>query len=504
MIGESGAGKSLIVNVLCIPQAKSVGAEVIGRWGKEAQILIEFVDDDGPHALTIRITSTKTQFILDGEPVLPKTLKTYWKTILDVHSQNDFDLLRGDQLFVLDRFMSEKETAVREIYDHAFEDFRKAEDSLAELKKRILSPMERDYFGFQLKELSDARLVIGEDDECLARLRQGRGHEKFQEKIDIVKNKMDALSGAIAEAQQAWDGLRKLDPDLGGDDRFELMIQSSSDAAWDLAKRYDSSEIPDQRELAVIESRLDVLEDLKRKYKRLIPELIELRDSLSDQISRQDEYEWDLKLQQKEKNEKEEQVLTAANRLSDVRQIVATRLVLQLQQYMAGLKLAKAEFVPSFQKKDRPDALGMDRFEFLVRVNVGSAFHAITRLSGGETSRIMLAIKAALMEASAIRTYCFDEIDVGVSGDVATRMAELMAQIAKKRQVIAVTHLPMVAALADHLFSVEKTFTEKDTSSEVRLIVSEEEREVVLSKLLSDQPNLATSGFIRSLKESRK
>jgi DNA repair protein RecN (Recombination protein N) len=116
----------------------------------------------------------------------------------------------------------------------------------------------------------------------------------------------------------------------------------------------------------------------------------------------------------------------------------------------------------------------------------------------------MLAIKAALMEASAIRTYCFDEIDVGVSGDVATRMAELMAQISKKRQVIVITHLPMVAVLADHLYSVEKTFAEHSTTSVVRAIVSGAERETVLGRLLSDQPNEATTEFVRSLKERHK
>ncbi len=501
LIGESGAGKSLIVNVLCLPFAKSVGPEVIGRWGAEAIIHVEFDDDQGAHRLDIRIAKTKTSFVLDDEPILPKALKAYWRTILDVHSQNDFDLLRGDQLTVLDRFMTRDEGAVKAAYDEVFEAFHSLDEKMSELKKKILSPMERDYYGFQLKEIVAASLALGEDDDGLARLRLGRDHEKFQAKIDAVKEKMDDLSDAIAGAEMAWDSLKRMDENLGGEDYFKAMIQATSDATWDLAKRYDSAEIPDARELAVIESRLELIEDLKRKYKRLLPELIQYRDELSLQLGRQDEYEFDLHTLDVEKTEKQARVQAIATQLSAVRQNVASRLVLQLQQYMTGLKLPKAEFVPSFQTKARPDASGLDRFEFLVRVNVGSAFHAITRLSGGETSRIMLAIKAALMEASAIRTYCFDEIDVGVSGDVATRMAELMGKISQKRQVIAVTHLPMVAALADHLYSVEKSFTDSQTSSTVRLISSATDRENVLGRLLSDQPNEATTGFVRSLKE---
>ncbi len=501
MIGESGAGKSLIVNILCLPFAKSVGPEVIGRWGAEAAIHVEFDDDQGAHYLDIRITKSRTNFVLDDEAILPKVLRDYWKTIFDVHSQNDFDLLRGDQLRVLDRFMTNDEAMVKVAYDEAFESFRSLDEKISDLKKKILNTMEREYYGFQLKELMGAALVLGEDDDCLARLRLGRDHEKFQTKIDAVKVKMDDLSDAITAAEMAWDSLKRMDEDLGGADYFKMMIQASSDATWDLAKRYDSVEIPDARELAIIEARLEFLDDLKRKYKRLLPELIQYRDELSLQLNRQEEYEFDLHTLVVEKTQKEANLLSIAIKLTDVRQSVAKRLVSQLQQYMAGLKLPKAEFVPSFQTKDRPDASGLDRFEFLVRVNVGSAFHAITRLSGGETSRIMLAIKAALMDASAIRTYCFDEIDVGVSGDVATRMAELMAKISKKRQVIAVTHLPMVAALADHLYSVEKSFTDSQTSSSVRMIRLASDRENVLGRLLSDQPNEATTEFVRSLKD---
>ena len=174
-----------------------------------------------------------------------------------------------------------------------------------------------------------------------------------------------------------------------------------------------------------------------------------------------------------------------ATQVSLNREKVSTRVIVSIQEYLGALGLDKSELAPSFVRKQAIDETGVDEFQFLIRVNIGSAFHALSKLSGGETSRIMLALKAGLRHACEVSTYVFDEIDSGVSGDIAMKVSEVIAQVAKTQQVIVMTHLPILAAKGTALFQMTKTFSENQTHVSVRSIVREQ-WDFVLSTLLPD------------------
>lgn len=495
VVGESGVGKSMLVNILSIPLGFQPGSEVIGSWDKIARISMVF---DSEELLQIEI-GKKTVFMLKGETINAKKVREYFSQKLDVHSQNNYELIRGNHLAILDRFMTFEEQQTWARYQECYGDYLETRTEATRLGSLIFSEAQRDYVEFQQKELSSLNLKSDEDHQLFDQLKQSQTGLDYAKHFSELTQMMEELQGLIHRmikklSAPEYPALQSLTASLQG---LECEVD---DVRFSLARKEQNSGALSAEEIAAIESRLDILEALKKKYRKSLPELIDFLGELTEQLDHQESYRHELSRIEKREEETFARVNVLAQQVSANREKISTRVIASLETYLAALGLDKTEIAPSFLKKSFPDETGIDDFRFLIRVNRGSAFHALHKLSGGETSRIMLSLKAGLRHACPVSTYIFDEIDSGVSGDIAEKVSEVIADVAKTQQVIVMTHLPILAAKGDVLFQMTKTFSQNQTHVSVCKI-SREEWVSVLATLVPDGQSPQSLSYIKSLLE---
>ena len=319
-----------------------------------------------------------------------------------------------------------------------------------------------DTLRFQIEELQRAKLRPGEEEELSARRSFLRNGEKFISAVseaDYCLNGGDEGSGALGLLRQAQDAIgavRHLDDGFAKIyERVEDIYSEVYDVAATVEDQRESFDFS-PHELDDVESRLDRLYRLKKKYGPTVEDMLAYLEKCKSELE-QIEYAGDA-LARLEKQEKKagHAMLDAARALSARRHEAAQVLSAQILSELQQLDMGKIRFAVDFTEK-APDATGTDHIRFLMSANVGEELRPINRIaSGGELARIMLAMKNVLSEQDHVGTLVFDEVDTGVSGRAAQRVAEKMARISRKKQVLCVTHLPQLAAMADTQFSVEK------------------------------------------------
>ncbi len=493
VVGESGVGKSMLVNILSIPLGFSPGSEEIGPWGKHSQITMLFGSGELLHIEIGR----KTTFTLNNESITAKKVREYFSQKMDVHSQNNYELIRGNQLAILDRFMTHQERETWEQYQKSYSEYRECLALVHHLGSQIFSETQREWVDFQRRELSFLELRSDEDDLLFEQLKRGQVGLDYAQHFSELTQMMDDLQSQIIKV------LRKLSSQehpalISLVTPLQSLECDADDIRFQLAKKEQDSEALSAEEVASIESRLNTLDTVKKKYQKTLPELITFLAELSEKLDNQEAYKHDLTQAKKREQESLTLAKALATQVSLNREKVSTRVIVSIQEYLGALGLDKSELAPSFVRKQAIDETGVDEFQFLIRVNIGSAFHALSKLSGGETSRIMLALKAGLRHACEVSTYVFDEIDSGVSGDIAMKVSEVIAQVAKTQQVIVMTHLPILAAKGTALFQMTKTFSENQTHVSVRSIVREQ-WDFVLSTLLPDGQSDQSKAYVKLL-----
>ena len=480
LTGETGAGKSIVIDAMGAVLGGRTSRELIRTGANKAFVSAEFSkvsadlaglvmngitpDEDGTLLLQREIFADgKNTCRANGRPITVAQLRQIGAELLNIHGQHDGTALLDEEQHeaYLDRFGRTEGTlaAYRAEYD-AMADLRNQIRALqmdeAEKARRV------DSLRFQIDELERAELVAGEEEELNQRRNILRNGEKF----------MSALSGAeyclfgddenagivngLRDAEEAMASIRTLGDDLA--DLYRRLGELRSEA-YDLAeiirdKRGEFDFSPS--ELDAVESRADQLYRLKKKYGATVEDMLDYLDKCRAELDAIETADDTLILLQQKLKKAEKSVLAAGAELTRVRKEAAAALEQRIQQELRDLDMKKIRFAIEFTDKE-PAADGCDSIRFLMSANVGEDLRPIAKnASGGELARIMLALKNVLAEQESIGTLVFDEVDTGVSGRAAQKVAEKLAQVSRRKQVLCVTHLPQLAAMADTHFSVEK------------------------------------------------
>lgn len=503
--GETGAGKSVMIGALGLILGQRADMKAIKEGCDRCVLEAEFSDidrlrpffeandleyDDASCIIRRELSSNgKSRAFVNDSPIALSTLKELGGYLLDIHSQHENLWLGKDsfQLEVLDTIAKTDELlqSYRQHY-HAYEKSRK---DLILLEKRLQEQaQEQDYLQFQYQQLQDARLQAGEQDT----LESQRDRLEHAEEIKAGLEEMDALladergiCAMLRNAIHAAEHLRKHLPVM--DDSYERMqscLIELKDIQRDVQRWSEQSDVEPQALEQTI-SRLNLLYDLQQKHRCAhADDLLKIRDQLAEQLQQiahaDDNLQAAKDLCEKHLQEAKKQAAQLSKQRRRVIQSMETYMIAQLQQ----LGMPHASFKVEMEDKEL-DASGADKVTFLFSANKNKAVQSITQIaSGGEISRLMLCLKALMAELSSCACLLFDEIDTGVSGEIAHKMALLMQNIAQHRQVLCITHLPQIAAKGSHHYKVYKS-EEGEQAISKALQLNEEERVMEIAKMLS-------------------
>lgn len=498
LTGETGAGKSIVIDSLSAVLGQRTSRELIRTGADKAFVSAAFSgtapeltetlgiqpEADGTLLLQREIqTDGKNVCRVNGRPVTVGQLRALGAQLLNIHGQHDGQQLLDEEQHIvyLDSFgrVESLINTYAEKYKH-FTDIRRQIGALqmdeAEKARRV------DTLQYQIEELRRAKLKPGEEEELTARRGMLRNAEKFLGAVagaDYALNGDDSGGGALSALRQAQDalgGVRHLDDAFG--QLYERLGEAYSEV-YDIAatvedKRGELDVSPG--ELDRVESRMDLLYRLKKKYGATVEDMLDYQARCEAELAQIEDAGDTLVRLEQALSKAEKEARQAAQALSDARKAAADRLTAQILAELQQLDMGKIRFAVDFAEKPL-DSDGMDTVRFLMSANVGEELRPIHKIaSGGELARIMLAMKNVLSEQDHVGTMVFDEVDTGVSGRAAQKVAEKMARISRRKQVLCVTHLPQLAAMADTHFSVEKGERGGRTYTEVRRLDREQRR----------------------------
>lgn len=498
LTGETGAGKSIVIDSLSAVLGQRTSRELIRTGAEKAFVSAAFsgmapelteelgiqLEADGTLLLQREIqTDGKNVCRVNGRPVTVGQLRALGARLLNIHGQHDGQQLLDEEQHIvyLDSFGRVESLAIT--YAEKYKNFTDIRRQIGALQMDEAEKARRvDTLQYQIEELKRAKLKPGEEEELTARRGMLRNAEKFLDAVagaDYALNGDDSGGGALSALRQAQDalgGVRHLDDAFG--QLYERLGEAYSEV-YDIAatvedKRGELDVSPG--ELDRVESRMDLLYRLKKKYGATVEDMLDYQARCEAELAQIEDAGDTLARLEQALSKAEKEARQAAQALSDARKAAADRLTAQILTELQQLDMGKIRFAVDFAEKPL-DSDGMDTVRFLMSANVGEELRPIHKIaSGGELARIMLAMKNVLSEQDHVGTMVFDEVDTGVSGRAAQKVAEKMARISRRKQVLCVTHLPQLAAMADTHFSVEKGERGGRTYTEVRRLDREQRR----------------------------
>ncbi len=480
LTGETGAGKSIVIDAMGAVLGGRTSRDLIRTGADKAFVSATFSgvredlpgllangvkpDEDGNLLLQRELnTEGKNLCRANGRPVTVAQLREIGRELLNIHGQHDGQQLLDEEQHgaYLDRFgrLEPQRESYAACY-HAMSDLRSQIRQLqmdeAEKARRV------DTLKFQIDELERAKLKPGEEEELVRRRDILRHGEKFLSAVDgadFFLSGDDEQVGAVTllrQAEESLSGVKRLD------DSLEELVKRLENARCEV---YDLAElIRDKREefdfspaeLDELESRSDLLYRLKKKYGTTVEDMLEYLDRCRRELDAIETADDTIAHLEGQLREAEKKTKAAGAALTKARTEAARRLEEHILRELRDLDMGRVRFSIELTEKE-PAADGCDSVRFLLSANAGEDLRPLARIaSGGELARIMLALKNVLAEQDQVGTLVFDEVDTGVSGRAAQRIAEKMAQVSRHKQVLCVTHLPQLAAMADTHFSVEK------------------------------------------------
>ncbi len=506
LTGETGAGKSILIDALSLLAGGRGSADMV-RYGCEKAEMEALFDLPGSHPVWVVLNKLgvhasceemlvirrelsshgKSNSRVNGQLVTMTMLREIGECLVNIHGQHEHQsLLRTDQhLEWLDMFAGDLLIERKQNYRNVFKELQQTRASLRELENSTRQNVQMlDLYRFQIEEITNAQLKPMED-ELLAEQRRkllyaGKRMDGVSEAYSLLYGGkgLDMVSKAVAKLIdiQTYDAV-KLSPLL---EQLQSAFYQAEDAAFQLRDYRDGIESdPDQ--LSQVEDRLDLINGLKRKYGETIPDILAYLDRTiidRDKIENRDQLLEELRL---EEIRQYNQALVLAQELSQLREHAAAKLSEAIENELGQLQMPSAKFRVQIDttvdgsgepKQIRLHINGMDEAIFMLSTNPGEPLKPLSKIaSGGEMSRIMLALKSIFAEIDQVPVLIFDEVDTGVSGRAAQAIAEKMSQLAMKCQVFSITHLPQVACMADHHYEIRKQVIEDRTSTSVTELI---------------------------------
>lgn len=501
LTGETGAGKSIIIGSINIALGGKVSKDIIRTGTEFALVELTFLAEDSEQinsleklgitleedivVISRKITKGRTINRVNGETVSVSLLKSIADILIDIHGQNEQQslLYKNKHMEIVDRYAAEKMCG----RDGEFSEmYRQYKDMLVKYSEKEMSEEERlreeSFMRYELEQIEQAHLVKGEE-------------EKLQERYRYLSNANEIKSGineVYSLVEDSYGGSQSVSQMLGRSSHILAKISGYDDKLKDLARQiadidelimdfnrdlqeYVSDMDENGEEYAEVEKRLDLVRTIKSKY-GATTELVEnYAKDLENKLEKYEAYEEYRANLEKKIEIYRLKLEKLGESISNVRKKCSAELEKRITDALIDLNFLQVKFEIAVRKLDEFNSKGKDEVEFMISTNPGENLKPIGQAaSGGELSRIMLAVKAVLAEHDSIGTLIFDEIDVGISGRTAQKVAEKMAFIGCSHQVICISHLAQIAAMADHNYLIEKNNSSNKTSTVIRQLKGDE------------------------------
>ena len=493
--GETGAGKSMIIDSINLVLGERADKDIIRRGAEKAVVEAVFffedtniikaitdmdIDCDDGYVVIKRTISAegKSSIRINGSTITASMLRQISESFIDIHGQHEHQSLLNPKkhIDILDKFCGENlenlkkelselikeyKVILKGLEDLSGDDKKRAEkiDLLTyvinEIDDAALSPEEEDILTERKRVLNNAERIKKLTNECLSLLYYGsdKGRSAIDNIGESVKN-MSSVSSIDSSSEEIYNMICDT----------EAMLDETIKSL----RSYNETIFSNGKELEEIEERLDEIYHLKRKYGSTVEEILAHRDKTQKELDFILNSEEELKRLKGEKSRVFEKIKSICESMSQIRHEVSENIELRIEKELKDLEMKNAKFKINVVRKDTFNSKGFDSVEFLISPNLGESLKPLAKIaSGGEMSRVMLALKTVVSDADCIETFIFDEIDTGVSGKTAQKVAEKMAVIAEKRQILCITHLPQIAAMADTHFLIEKNVSEGKTVSAI-------------------------------------
>lgn len=509
MTGETGAGKSIILGALGLLQGVRADARTIKKGSKKCiveghfiaenndiQAFLEANDIDNEDICIIRreiLDTGKSRAFVNDTPVTLSVLRELSALFIDIHSQHQ-NLLLGREHFLIDTLDSvAKNTLLKSEYAQSFKEWKEAESRLAELKEDAQKDnSDYDFLVFQLQQLSELDLknidIAALEDEA----KMLRHAEDIKSALYQASNALDSedvsVSSILRNATQSVDSINDVYPDAEAiSQRLSSCRIEIDDIIDEILRKADSIEYDAER-LTYIDDKLSAIYSLLKKHEAdSIEELIQTKENIQRRIERLEDIENLIEKATREAEKSKKQCLEIAAQLTKIRQKAAREVESHILKSLKELGMPHASLSFNFTPRKQPDQSGNDNVTLLFSANKDGILQDVTQTaSGGELSRLMLALKTFISSHKNLPTIIFDEIDTGVSGTMAEKMAVQMKQMAAHSQVICITHLPQIAAMGQHHFLVYKEETSQTTATHIRELCREE-RITEIANMLSGE-----------------
>lgn len=505
--GETGAGKTIIMNAIGIACGATISQDLIRSKEENALVEASFTINssriidalehfslyDGEESVILSrvISRNRTRNTVNGHLISSKELKEIGRTLIDMHGQHEVQSLLDvdNHIKLLDKFGGQKLLAVREKLVSEILYFRDIKKQLQELREDDRKYREeRDFINFEISELESANLREGEEEELkeeekillnakeLNDLLKTSQSLIYDEENPSLSKLLSLLHGNIEKASEITDKIKYISEAL---DRMQTDLKEIN---RDISN-FNLSIIYDPQRLSFIEDRLALLSKLKMKYKKSIGEVIEYLNNLKEKVFSFNSVADSIENLEKEHSELIKIIQEDSSLLSLIRKEVSGKFRELVLQELKDLAMENSDFEVNFGRSEDNEGIeidgrkvklyndGIDTVQFLIKTNPGEDFKPLASIaSGGEISRVMLAIKKVLAEIDEIHVLAFDEVDAGIGGKTGEKIAEKLLEISKYRQVICITHLPQIASLPGQHFVVDKKIDKEETFLEIRSI----------------------------------
>ena len=528
LTGETGAGKSIIIDAMNMMLGARATTEVIRHGAPKAEIeglfsiennrtLEEIFDEQGlelSDEIIIRreiLQNGRSISRVNGQMVNLSVLRTIGQQLVDIHGQHDQEeLMRPHRhIQMLDEFGDTSFFELKEAYQMSFDNYRRMRKQVLDIKKNQQEHKARiEMLEFQMAEIEAANLKAGEDVTLNQERDRLLNHKHIADTLanaySMLDNEEFSSLANVRSAMNDMESLEEFDPEYR---EISSFLSESYYVLEDITKRLESiiDDLDfDGNRLMQVESRLDLIHTITRKYGGSVDDVLEYFAKITDEynlltgnnLSSED---MEIELKKLEKN-----LVDLAGQVAQARHKIAQDLEAEIKQELQDLYMEKAQFQVRFSQ-GKFSREGNESVEFYISTNPGEDFKPLVKVaSGGELSRLMLAIKSAFSRKEGKTSIVFDEVDTGVSGRVAQAIAQKIHKIGQNGQVLAISHLPQVIAIADYQFFIEKISNEHSTVSTVRLLTVEERIEEVAKMLAGENVTEAALTQARELLQSKE
>lgn len=514
LTGETGAGKTLIIDSLGIISGNRFSKEMIRKGENHSFVELNLFLPNNQNAIDGNVVVSREIYDngrntckINGRLVTVNELKEFMSNIIDIHGQNDNQMLMNKQEHIkyLDNFIGTEITNYKKEYTKLFIEHHQL---IKELKNNYGDEKEKqrrlDLLKYQLNEIEEADLKVNEEDELNEIHQVMKNSEKIYTNLNEIQ---DNLSNNVIEAIN--NSIRCMEKIENLGDKYQLKLNELKGIYYEVQEL--SRDIVDmngelffeEEKRNQVENRLDLIYSLKRKYGNTIPEILNYKGKLDDEIfSIENCEEYNKKIKERIKT-LESNMNEICNKMDKLRSKHSERLSSKINNELIDLEMPNARFIvyKEFDKNNNFNENGLNNVEFMISTNVGDDFKPLAKIaSGGEISRIMLAIKTVLADSDKMPILIFDEIDTGISGKAAKSVGEKIKIISQKHQVLCVTHQPSIAARGDYNYYINKKVKNEKTVTEIKLLNEQE----VINEIARISNGELTEGAINHAIELRK